>query len=156
MQTPFGNVDIDAGSLALLVVSRHGVAVYSMDDEHRDAIKMHAGSHTITIAPGRNAFVTHREVKEFELVNPIEALGYRRLTAFEIDGGLRVFHSEFSIPSAITAIKALRVLVNSKNLEAKRLTMHMLKTAAARMQTQAGAEAYQQLPHPRMAAYVGK
>jgi hypothetical protein len=45
-------------------------------------------------------------------------------------------------------------MVSAKNPEARRLTSHILKTAAATMQLKAGAEPFQQVLHPRMAAYA--
>jgi hypothetical protein len=153
VQTPFGNVDIDARSIVLVIASNHGLAVYNLDDQHRDAVKIHAGNRTMTLAPSRQAMITHKDVRGFEQVNPIEAIGYRYISDSEIGGNLKAFNSEFSIPSAISAIKPLKNIVSSRHPEAMKFSSHMLKTAAAMMQLKPGSERYQQVLHPRMAAY---
>jgi hypothetical protein len=156
VKTPFGHVEIDAKSIVLLIASRHGIAVYNLDDQHRDAVRVHAGDRILTLGPSNQALITSKLVTSFEQVNPVEAMAYRRVIDFEIGSNLRAFSSEFSMLSAISAIKPLRSIVASKHPEARRISVHMLKTAAAMVQVKAGLESYQKVPHSRLAVYLSQ
>ena len=153
VETPFGNIDVDAKSVALIFASDRGVAVFNLDDMHRDAVRFHAGGQKLVLAPGRHVVVTSKAVKSFEMVNAVEAIGYRFITDTELGEGLRAFSAEFSIPSAIGAIKPLKSMINSKTPEAIRLRTHLIKTVAAMFQMKPGSERFQQVMRPRMAAY---
>ena len=154
VDTPFGSVEIDARSLVMVIVSPHGTAVYNIDDQHRDAVRIQVGNHTIPLSPSKQATVTSSTVKAFEQVNPVEAIGYRYMTDSELGDGMKVFNSEFSISSSIGAVKTLRSFITSKHPDAMRVSGHMLKTAAAMMQLKPGSASFQQVTRPRMAAYA--
>jgi len=156
VKTPFGNVDIDAKSIVLLIASKHGIAVYNLDDQHRDAVRVHAGGRTLTLSPSNQAVITSKQNTAFEQVNPLETMAYRRVTDFEIGANLRAFNSEFSMLSAISTIKPLKSIVSSKHPEARRISAHLLKTAAAMVQLKAGLESYQKVPHSRLSAFLSQ
>lgn len=153
VETPFGNVDIDAKSIALVITSSEGTAIYNFDDLHRDAIKVQVGKTTLNVAPGHHLMVTSAAVQGFDQVNPNEAIGYRGLRDADIGNGLKIFRAEFSVPSAIGSFKALKSLLISRHPSALKLSSHMTKTAAAILQMNRGAERYQQIQNPGMSAY---
>jgi hypothetical protein len=96
--------------------------------------------------------VTPGVVDGYEMVNPIESIGYRNILGQRFEG-FHAFTAEFSMPSAISNVKQLRALVASKHPEAKKLADHMLKTTAIISQLAAGkGGAYQQFPHPCITA----
>lgn len=153
VETPFGNVEIDAKSIALIITSSKGTAVFNFDDLHRDAVRIRAGKTTLNVAPGRHLMVTSAAVSGFDQVNPNEAIGYRGLSEANIGSGLKVFRAEFSVPSAVGSFKALKTLLISRHPSAQKLSKHMTKTAAAILQMNRGAERYQQILNPHMSAY---
>jgi len=117
---------------------------------------VHSGNKTLTLSPGRHLAITGSNVREFGEVNPIEAVGYRGISSLELGNGLRAFHAEFSIPSALGSIKSLRMLFNSKQAEAQKLSGHIAKTVAAMSQVRKDSERFQQVLRPRMAAFAPK
>ncbi|MBS2010960.1 MAG: hypothetical protein JST01_28165 [Cyanobacteria bacterium SZAS TMP-1] len=97
--------------------------------------------------------ITSHLVSGFEMVNPAEGLAHRNVTSHKLDGDLQAFHSEFLMAHAIGKIKQLKLLVNSNAPEAKRVSSHLLKTAAIVSQLGgANAAQYQLYQHPRMTA----
>jgi len=142
--------------IVLLIASKHGIAVYNLDDQHRDAVRVHAGGRTLTLSPSNQAVITSKQNTAFEQVNPLETMAYRRVTDFEIGANLRAFNSEFSMLSAISTIKPLKSIVSSKHPEARRISAHLLKTAAAMVQLKAGLESYQKVPHSRLSAFLSQ
>ena len=153
VETLFGDIDVDAKSVAMVFASDKGVAVFNLDDSHRDAVRFHVGSYKFVLAPGRHLLVTSKLVKSFEQVNTVEAIGHRNLRSMEIGNGFRAFSTEFSIPSAITALKSLRTMLKSKTSEGMKLRGHLLKTVAAMFQTKAGTERFQQYQRPYRTAF---
>lgn len=154
IETPFGDVEIDAGSVALVLVSDESLAVYALDDQHRDAIRVNCRgalhSPGLRLSPGRQLIVGSSEFKSFSEVNPIEEIAYRNINSKEI-GKFSVFSAEFSIPSAIESIASLKNLLISKDSESVKLANHLKKTIAAMMQMKSGADRFQRMPKQKMA-----
>ena len=61
--------------------------------------------------------------------------------------------AEFSMQSAIEAVKPLKSMILSKHHETSRVADHFLKTTAILMQLQSGGEDFRQVLHPQMTAY---
>jgi hypothetical protein len=151
IETYFGTVAVGAHSVALIMALPSGTAVYNLDDTRKNSVVLTIGKSKMTLAPGRHAMVTSHLVESFDMVNPAEAFGYRNVASKKVDGDLQAFTSEFSMTDAIGQIKQLRSMVNSNHPDAKRVTNHLLKTAAIMSQLSAGG-GYQQYQHPRMTA----
>lgn len=152
LPSEFGQIEIGSGSVVLVASFPGGMAVYDLDDQRGSAVRIHAGNRTLVLSPGRQAVVTRKEVRSFDIINPIEEIGYRYMSDFEIGGGLRAFSSEFSVPSAINAVKPLRQILLSRQPDARKLGNHLLKTMAAITQINPNSERYQQMMRPRMNA----
>jgi hypothetical protein len=78
-------------------------------------------------------------------------LGYNNVTDFNAGGGLKVFAAAFSLPSAMQAVMPLNQLVASNHPHARRISNHLLKTAA--LLTQLYSVEYQQVLRPSITAY---
>src|SRR5262249_44253616 len=146
VDTPFGRIAIDAGSLVLVIVSSDALAVYDFHDGQRNAVVITAANRTLALCPGRHATVTTDNVREIQEINAAEAFGYRNMTIKQLGAGLNVFASEFSIPTAMRMVEPLRHLAVSRHPAAAQLTKRIMKTAAVLMQTGAGSGAYQPVP----------
>ena len=153
IETAFGTIDIDAGSFAMVFSSADSVAIFNLDDMHRDAVRIQAADRKLSIAPGRHLLITKGSVKSFDEANPVESICYRKVNDVEVGAGFRGFSAEFSIPSAINAIRPLKQLLNSKTAQGMKLRSHLLKTVAAMLQMKPGSERFQQVLRPRVTAF---
>ncbi len=149
--TELGQVRIAAHSLVLMISFKDGVAIYDLDDQRRGAVTARVFNHEIPLGPGRHILITHDEVRRFENVNPVQMLGYNNVTDFNAGGGLKVFAAAFSLPSAMQAVMPLNQLVASNHPHARRISNHLLKTAA--LLTQLYSVEYQQVLRPSITAY---
>ena len=140
--TELGEVAVDAGSVALVCSSASTLSVYSIDDLHRDAVRLKVGGESIVLSPGKHASIMKRESTNFDLVNPIPAIAHRNASSAQCGGHLRIHNSEFSIPSALAAVRPLRQLILSRQPDAVRTANHLLKTIASLQLLKPGAERY--------------
>jgi len=133
IETSHGTVDIAAGSIALVMQTKHGLAVYDLHDQGKNSIVVNAHNKQLSLTPGRHVMVSDRHHNQFEDINPIELVQYRGLNRSKLDNGWSVYTSEFSIPSACYAVKPLSNLMQSKHPEAKAMAHRLLKTTAVLM-----------------------
>jgi len=152
--TPFGKIKIDAKSLVLVMSFANGVAVYDLDDLHAGAVRITAAGSTLSLSPGRHAVITPDSVKAFEQVNPAQLIGYRNITSHRLGAGIKAFTAEFSVPCAVSAVLPLKQLMNCTHPNARRVTGHMLKTAAVVMQMNSASGTYQQVFRPQTTAWL--
>lgn len=151
--TPIGKIRIGEKSVALVMAFKNGVAVYDLDDARKGSISVSAAGKTITLSPGQHVFVTSESVRSFDEINPAQMIGYRGITSQSLGSGLKAFSAEFCVPHAINAVKPLKSLIQSKHPNSKKVSDHMLKTAAVIMQLRGGA-AYQQVFRPSRTAWA--
>lgn len=148
VQTRFGNVRVDAGSLVLIVPFADGLAVYDLDDQHRNAVSVSTSTGHFGLFPGMSLALTTDAVGTFAEINPAQAFAYRNIAAHEIGGGLRAFSSEFYVPFAIRNVLPLSQLALSSHPNARRLMDHLLRTTAATMHLRPGAVQFQLVTRP--------
>lgn len=130
VSTPFGEVHIDAGSLVLVIVLKNGVSVYDLHDKHGEAVRITCGEQVIKLFPGMHAQVGPKSAGAFGDTNPAQTFAYRNLQELPVKDGLRAFRSQFSIPVAMQTVLPLKQLTSSKNIQARKLALRMIKTAA--------------------------
>jgi hypothetical protein len=150
VDTGFASVKVSAGSVTLVMVSSTGTAVYNLDDSHNHAVVVSVGERQLALAPCRHVLVTSRLVDSYHMVNPAERFGYRNISCQQVSGDMQAFTGEFSIPTAISNVKQLRMMVSSPEARVKKISGRMLKTAAILSQLSYGS--YQQYPHPTITA----
>ncbi len=130
VETPHGNVTIEAKSVALVSISNDKLAVYDIEDSHKGSVSVNAHGQTITLAPGNHVTVAHATAGEFAQVNAIEAIPHRNVATKTIKAGVKAHTSEFSVASAISSIKPLQLVMCSKHPQAKQVANKMMKTTA--------------------------
>jgi hypothetical protein len=150
VKTPVGTIEIAAKSVVLVMSNQSRLAVFNLDDTHPNAVVVHEGSDNIALAPGRQTVVVRKEVGEFGTVNPSESLGYRRMTKRMLSNGNFAFISDFSLGSALCAMRPLKDLVNSNQPEHVRIARHLAKTHGIMIQL--NQTPYEQIARPRMTA----
>jgi hypothetical protein len=154
LNTAFGKVKIKAGSVVLVLSTSNGVAVFNFDDQQRGAVTISAPDKDIELFPGMSAMVTSKAAGSFEEVNPAQLFAYRNIVGTSAGSLHKVFVGEFSVPAAIQSVIPLKQLLSSHNVNAKRLSAHLLKTTAANLQVHSNGGGYQQMPHPSLTAWA--
>jgi len=153
VKTSFGEVKIKARSLVLVMAFSQGLAVYNLHDKAKDSVVLSAGGKSISLLPGRHAVVTASARGGFESCNPAQLVCYGPLTEVMLSKELRAFQSEFSLPSMINALPALRNLVISDQPESKGLAREFLKTTSIILQLRPASFTYRQIRKSQLTAY---
>ncbi|MBS1999503.1 MAG: hypothetical protein JSS86_24415 [Cyanobacteria bacterium SZAS LIN-2] len=133
VKTDFGSVDVAANSVALIIAFDGGIAVYNFHDDRRDSVVISSGAHKLSIAPGRHAVITNRNVHYFQEVNPAEFVGYRKMKGRTYTDGIKTFAGEFDLRTLLQGVEPLKQMVRSTEARDQRVTRSMLKTAAILM-----------------------
>jgi hypothetical protein len=146
VDTAFGQINVAAGAVALVISTPYGTAVYNIDDAKSGSVVIKVGSDVITLAPGRHTTITSHQIADFYTANLAPTFVYRNVSAKPIAASnLQAFSGEFSVPHAFARVKQLRELVNSSNPRARKLAGHMIKTSAimSQMAQTSSGEQYQ-------------
>jgi fibronectin-binding autotransporter adhesin len=154
INTPLGEVSVAARSLALVMSFAGGVAVFNLDDSHRDAVSISVGGSKISLAPGKSVVIASDATKSFDRINPAQLICYQGVTEHVLGNGMKAFKAEFSLPSAINAVAPLKALLQSNHPEAKRICGHLLKTTSIVMQLRGGFDNFRQIRKPQLTAYM--
>jgi hypothetical protein len=132
IETPFGSVGIAKDSIAMVIASENGLAVYDLHDTHKNSIFIKCGpdQSNIALTPGHSAVLTHRDVETFEQINPAQKVSYKKLTGTPFDSEHTVYQGEFEIFSMIQSLGPLRDMIGSNDSVMRKTAGHMIKTAA--------------------------
>jgi len=130
VETPQGNVTIEAKSVALVSVSNGKLAVYDLEDSHKGAVSIEAHGQKVTLAPGNHLTIAQAKSGEFAQVNAIEAIPHRNVATRALNTSVKLHTSEFSVVSAMQSIKPLQAVMGSKHPQAKKVADRMMKTTA--------------------------
>jgi len=153
INTPFGDVDIAAGAVALLVSTESGLSVYDLHDTRQGAVAIRTGNRTITLVPGRSAVLTHNS-KSFAETNPAQFVGYRKIRNSAVNASHNLYEAEFEIMSMVRGLKPLQSLMTSDNAKTRKTMDKMFKTAAILMNLYSGNEPFALMKAPEVTAYA--
>ncbi len=130
VQTSHGTIRLAADSVAVVMASKHGLAVYNLHDQRKDSVSVHVENKAVSLTPGRHIHVSGRGGKSFDEVNSLELVQYRGMSRSGLQNGGDLYSSEFSIPSLLYAVKPMKSLMNSKHPHATKLAKRIMKTTA--------------------------
>ena len=152
VETAQGSVKLAAGAVALVAKSNNGLAVYNLHDNHKNSVVININGRAISLPPGRHAHISTQKRGVYADVNPIELIQHRALQQSQMENGLRVYTSEFAIPSACYAVKSLNQLMKSNDAASKRLAKQIMKTSSVIMTLCPDRGDYVQHFNPRVTA----
>ncbi len=130
LETAQGSIKIDAGAIVLVICHTDRLAVFNLDDCHRDSVKIEKGQNSLSLSPGMAAVLAPDGSLDFADINPAQLVAYRAISDRQFSQGVRVHTAEFFLPSAIAAVQPLKKLIGSNHKNAKRIADHLLKTTA--------------------------
>ena len=140
------------GAIVLAIANSGIVSVYNLHDNHKDSVIVKSGDRKIILNPGRHLTVLAANyLTDFANVNQVNNIGYRDFNT-NISNGLVTYVSDFSIPSAINAIKPLSAMFKSKDCQIRNLANQLLKTSCIVTQSSCGKDIYNQAVKPKLTA----
>lgn len=154
VETPHGKIRIDANSVVFVLSFKDGVAVFDIDDTHKNAVAVTTGEREVSLAPGCHVMLTGDNVRTMGDINPAQLIGHRNVKEHALSSGRKMFSSEFSIPHAIGAVLPVKQLMDAKHSHSKQLANHLMKTVAIHMHLNQNADNYKQLLRPSTTAYA--
>ncbi|HEY9786088.1 MAG TPA: hypothetical protein V6D17_11840, partial [Candidatus Obscuribacterales bacterium] len=109
-----GTVHIPAGAVALVMESGADVAVYDLHQRGTKGIQIVAGKKLISLDPGREVVLSRQKSSDFrDVMHDCKSIGFRSPKHEQINGDIRAFAMDFSIPSAIAKTVPLRNMMKS-------------------------------------------
>ncbi len=154
VDTPFGSVNLAAGSFALLVAFEDGLGVYDLHDGHKGAVAIKFGSENTMLSPGQSAMITKSSAKTFEQLNPTQFVAYRKVINRTPEKDLKLFRAEFDLGSMLHGLKPLRDMLASDSPKTRKAITNMLKTAAIMSSLTQGGESFAFQIAPPVTAYA--
>jgi hypothetical protein len=154
VETPYGSVSVAAGSVALIISSDKGLAVYDLHDGGKNAVVIRSGKDTVALMPGRSAVLTGGSVQSFDQANPIPIVAYRHVESKAVGDKTTLYQAEFDILSMVAGQPAIKHLMASSSPKTRKTMGNLLKTAAILMQLSQGSEAYSLYLTPSRMAFL--
>ncbi len=152
--TPEGKVHIAAKSVALLMVSSGGLAVFNFDDAHANAVRIESNGKTIPVAPCHQATLVTGSKLTFADANPLQAIAYRGIESKKLSHNQTLFSAEFHLPQAASIVGPLKEIMSSGNPQMTKLKSRMLKTSAIVMMMNQKKGIFQQQLKKAITAYA--
>ncbi len=138
------------GAIVLAIVNSGIVSVYNLHDNHKDSVIVKSDDRKIKLNPGQHLTVlASNYLTDFANVNQAKSIGYRDLKT-NTSNGTVTYMSDFSILSAINAIKPLKAMFKRKDCQ--NLANQLLKTSCIVTQSSSGKGIYEQVVKPKLTA----
>lgn len=142
VDTAYGTVSVDMGSVVLIVATDNELAVYNLYDRRKNAVVMNYGSGYISISPARAVVLARSSIKSFSEANPAPFVAYRHLSSAEASREMTLHQAEFDFSSMVGGLPALKQLIAESTGSTKKTMERMLKTAAIVALLAQGGESY--------------
>ncbi len=154
VDTPFGTVNIIAGSVVLLVCSDNSLAVYNLHDMHKNAVVIHFEKETIAPMPWCMGEVAKSSLRNFEEANQAPFVKYRHVKSHDVNEKFKIYQAEFDMTSMVSGLPPLRKLMISESEENRKTMASMLKTTVIMAQVSQSSEPYVYYWTPKVRAAV--
>ena len=149
VDTPYGEVSVTAGSVALIICSDKELCVYNLHDSRKDAVVINCGKENvalgktrISLSPERVAVFAKSSMKTFAEANPAPFVAYRQISIKDLSGEYKLFQADFDFGSMARGLPQLRKLMDSEIGEQRKTMGDVLKTAAIMTQMSQSSEPY--------------
>jgi hypothetical protein len=149
VETPYGTINMSAGSVVLAVALPNGLAVYDLHDNGSQDVSITHNDGVTCLGPGRHVLISEGSISSYEEINPLGCIGHRRMESRDLPSGTRQYCSSFSIVSAINGLKALSHMRGTGVAHYDRLINTLLKDAAVIQTAHPADGAYQRYGTPK-------
>jgi hypothetical protein len=117
------------GAMALFVDNGETVTVYCLDQRGSGDVRVTLDNKHVDLLPGQQFVVTEQQNEEFQDVNPCHTISYRNPKAQFSGNGVKSYIADFSIVSAILAVRPLNKMLLSQDSHDQRRINELLKNA---------------------------
>ncbi|MBX9570323.1 MAG: hypothetical protein K2X77_15610 [Candidatus Obscuribacterales bacterium] len=128
IQTKQGTIHIAGNSAAIVWATGKETIVYALHDNHMGDVSVSVGKHQVIVPLGTQLVLTN--TGGLDGISALTKIAFRNASPLRLAGEEKVFLADFSIMSAISAIKTLRDLSKSGDPEAQRFLAKLLKNSA--------------------------
>lgn len=137
VQTSLCQISCKPGALVFFIDTGSSVAIYDCHSDHTGDVTIRTKDHEMKTLPGEEVVITSRPTTSFEKANPGKGISIRD-PKLEMDkDGIKTFTADFSIPSAMIAVKPLKKMLHSQDEYHRQLAEKVLKNAVIRTQLSA-------------------
>ena len=146
-------LNLKRGALVLAIVNGNVVSVYDLHDNSANSVVVSSSkTNKVVLTPGQHVTLARvNDATDFAYVNQASKVAYRKINT-TVNNGIATYVSDFSIPSAISAVKPLKAMFGSHDAHVKAIANQMLKTIVVVMQNGAGNGAYEYVAKPKLMA----
>ncbi len=144
-------LSLKRGAIVLAIANGNVVSVYDLHDNSANSVVVTGkGVNAIALAPGRHVTIAKtNSAIDFAYVNQVGKIAYRGLNT-TLKNGNASYVSDFSIPSAISAIKPLKTMFRSNDAKVAALANQIFKTIVVVTQSTSGRGVYEQVVKPKL------
>lgn len=107
IETNFCQVRCAPDTAVMVVDNGRAATILNMHSDRNATVKVAVAGKVLTMAPGEQVVLT-RESGPFKEVAPALGVSYRTVKSRDLDNGVKLYCAEFSIVSALTAVKPLK------------------------------------------------
>ena len=127
--TALAKISVASGSAVCVLKPEAGViSVYNLHSGNGKKVSVEIGGQAFVLSPGVHVTICY-EGSDFATINPARRIAYRNLHAKDLPHGIRLYSTEFSIPSAIAHITPLQTMLSSNNKDEQKLAEQLLKNS---------------------------
>ncbi len=137
------SITLKAGAIVLIAANNTTVSIYNLHDRLNNSIKVNVGNNKeyvikpgsqLTISLNNSGINNNVNCDNFASINMLAKVGYRAIKCEKLNK-VNVFKSDYSIISAMAAIKSLKLMGKAHNQNVKNAYNDILKTATVVSQT---------------------
>lgn len=121
-------LQVKKGSVVYVTNTEHAMSVYCLDSNEGVRI-VFADGKLLKVRPGQTVVLTGNKVASFLEANPEKRIGFRNPSSKDLGENLKIFVSDFSIPSAVATLNPLRNLILQNKAQHRRIVEGILKNA---------------------------
>ncbi len=141
------------GAIVLAIAYGNVTSIYNLHDNNKDSVIVKSPSSKIKLYPGHQVtFAVGDQAPDFAYINQVAKIGYRSLKTYTYKG-IIAYESDFSIPSAINALKPLKAIFRSNDRVIKNLANQLLKTSVVVSQSTGYKGIYEQINKPKLVSF---
>ena len=138
------------GAVVLAIANGNVTSIYNLHDNNKDSVIVKLSNSKIKLYPGHQVtFAVADQAPDFAYINQVAKIGYRAIKT-STNNGIMTYESDFSIPSAISALKPLKAMFKSNDRIIKNLANQLLKTSVVVSQSTSFKGIYEQVNKPKL------
>lgn len=131
VETKLGSINIPGGSIVFIMANENDFALFNLHQTKQGAVTVTSNNKQIATDPGNLIVLTNQQARNYERVNgSFRMIGYRNPQQEDINDDIHAFAMNFSIPSLISNVNALKDMLTQENGTDRNTLDKILKNTA--------------------------